>query len=97
MPEYPGRSFSAVVKAALLAIDVASGTTRMQLAVDNTGGEVSRMYVWNFWMMVPRCTSSVLIFDEAACARRHRRRGGKWQQKTYIYRKKEAPLWRSNS
>src|SRR6202034_1253006 len=39
VPEYPGRTFPATVNASAQAVDVASGTTRMQLIVDNAGGE----------------------------------------------------------
>ena len=38
VPEYPGRSFTAVVEASSQSVDVSSGTTRMQLAVDNPTG-----------------------------------------------------------
>jgi RND family efflux transporter MFP subunit len=40
VPEYPGRSFSATVEASAQAVDVASGTTRMLLVVDNAAGEL---------------------------------------------------------
>jgi RND family efflux transporter MFP subunit len=40
VPEYPGRNFPATVEASAQAVDFASGTTRMQLAVDNAGGEL---------------------------------------------------------
>jgi RND family efflux transporter MFP subunit len=40
VPEYPGRAFTATVNASAQAVDVASGTTRMQLIVDNTAGEL---------------------------------------------------------
>jgi RND family efflux transporter MFP subunit len=40
VPEYPGRSFVATVEASAQSVDVASGTTRMQLAVDNANGEL---------------------------------------------------------
>jgi RND family efflux transporter MFP subunit len=40
MPEYPGRAFAATVNASAQAVDVASGTTRMQLLVDNAAGEL---------------------------------------------------------
>jgi RND family efflux transporter MFP subunit len=38
VPEYPGRKFAATVNASSQAVDVASGTTRMQLMVDNPDG-----------------------------------------------------------
>ena len=40
MPEYPNRTFDATVEASSQAVDVSSGTTRMQLALDNSGGEL---------------------------------------------------------
>ena len=40
MPEYPSRSFAATVEASSQSVDVASGTTRMQLALDNANGEL---------------------------------------------------------
>jgi membrane fusion protein, multidrug efflux system len=40
VPEYPGRTFPATVESSSQAIDVASGTTRMQLGVDNRKGEL---------------------------------------------------------
>jgi membrane fusion protein (multidrug efflux system) len=40
MPEYPNRKFAATVEASSQSVDVASGTTRMQLALDNAGGEL---------------------------------------------------------
>jgi RND family efflux transporter MFP subunit len=40
VPEYPGRSFPAVVEASAQSVEPASGTTRMQLVVDNTAGEL---------------------------------------------------------
>jgi RND family efflux transporter MFP subunit len=40
LPEFPGRSFPATVEASSRAVDVASGTTRMQLVVNNPNGEL---------------------------------------------------------
>jgi RND family efflux transporter MFP subunit len=40
MPEYPNRTFLATVEASSQAVDVASGTTRMQLGLDNSKGEL---------------------------------------------------------
>jgi RND family efflux transporter MFP subunit len=40
VPEYPGRTFTATVNASAQSVDVASGTTRMQLLVDNADGEL---------------------------------------------------------
>jgi membrane fusion protein, multidrug efflux system len=40
VPERPGKSYEAKVEASSGAVDVASGTTRMQLIVDNAAGEL---------------------------------------------------------
>jgi RND family efflux transporter MFP subunit len=40
VPEYPSRSFPATVDASSRAVDPASGTTHMQLVVDNAKGEL---------------------------------------------------------
>src|SRR3979409_2215186 len=40
MPEYPNRTFAATVEASSQSVDVASGTTRMQLALDNSKSEL---------------------------------------------------------
>ena len=40
LPEYPNRTFPATVEASSQSVDIPSGTTRMQLALDNSGGEL---------------------------------------------------------
>ena len=40
VPEYPNRTFAATVEASSQSVDVSTGTTRMQLALDNSGGEL---------------------------------------------------------
>jgi len=40
VPEYPNRNFQATVEASSQAVDVNSGTTRMQLGLDNAKGEL---------------------------------------------------------
>jgi RND family efflux transporter MFP subunit len=40
VPDYPSRTFDATVEASSQSVDVASGTTRMQLALDNAKGEL---------------------------------------------------------
>src|ERR1700743_2679731 len=40
VPEYPNRTFQATVEASAQAVDVSSGTTRMQLGLTNTSGEL---------------------------------------------------------
>src|SRR3954467_10768103 len=40
LPEYPNRDFAATVEASSQSVEVSSGTTRMQLALDNSAGEL---------------------------------------------------------
>jgi multidrug efflux pump subunit AcrA (membrane-fusion protein) len=40
MPEYPNRTFAATVEASSQSVEISSGTTRMQLALDNSAGEL---------------------------------------------------------
>jgi len=40
VPEYPARTFDATVEASAQAVDVSSGTTQMQLGLENAAGEL---------------------------------------------------------
>jgi RND family efflux transporter MFP subunit len=40
VPEYPGRTYNGIVEAASRSVDAASGTTRMQVVVENSKGEL---------------------------------------------------------
>ncbi|MEI7875570.1 MAG: efflux RND transporter periplasmic adaptor subunit, partial [Alphaproteobacteria bacterium] len=40
VPEYPGKIYSGVVEASTRAVDAQTGTTRMQVVVDNASGEL---------------------------------------------------------
>ena len=40
VPEYPTKTFTATVEASAQSVDVSSGTTRMQLGLDNSSGEL---------------------------------------------------------
>ena len=40
VPEYPGKIYSGQVEASSRAVDAQTGTTRMQVVVDNTSGEL---------------------------------------------------------
>ncbi|MET1046533.1 MAG: efflux RND transporter periplasmic adaptor subunit [Hyphomicrobium sp.] len=71
VPERPGRKYEAKVEASSGAVDVASGTTRMQLVVDNAAGELMpgayasvHLTVGNKHnvLVVP---SSAIIFDKS--------------------------------
>jgi RND family efflux transporter MFP subunit len=70
VPEYPTRTFTATVEASAQAVDVASGTTRMQLVVDNTAGELMTGAFATVRLELPRpeiainVPASALIFDE---------------------------------
>ena len=71
VPEYPGRTFSAKVAASAQSVDVASGTTRIQLLVDNASGELMTGDFANISLDLPRpeqaisVPASALIFDQS--------------------------------
>lgn len=71
VPEYPGRKFSATVEASAQSVDVASGTTRMLLVVDNTAGELMTGDFANVSFELPHpevalnVPASALIFDRS--------------------------------
>jgi len=70
VPEYPGRTFPATVTASARSVDVASGTTHMQLAVDNANGELMPGAYANVHAELSGASSSLripasaLIFDQ---------------------------------
>lgn len=71
VPEHPGKSYTAVVKASAGAVQPSSGTTRMQLIVDNENGELLPGAYANVKLDVGSkaeilsIPSSALIFDKA--------------------------------
>ena len=71
VPERPGTSYAATVESSAQAVDAASGSTLMQLAVDNAGGELlpGAFARVRFALPVPANTfgvpSSALIFGSA--------------------------------
>jgi RND family efflux transporter MFP subunit len=71
MPEYPTRTFPATVEASSQSVDVASGTTRMQLALDNAAGELMPGGYANVRMSLQRdavplhIPASALIFNQS--------------------------------
>jgi RND family efflux transporter MFP subunit len=70
MPEYPTRTFAATVEASSQSVDVSSGTTRMQLALDNSAGELMPGGYANVRLSLQRDTvplhipASALIFNQ---------------------------------
>ncbi len=70
VPEYPARVFAATVEASAQAVDPASGTTRMQLVVDNAAGELMPGAFANVRLDLPQPTdvlsvpASALIFGQ---------------------------------
>src|SRR6478752_7526808 len=70
MPEYPERTFAATVEASSQSVDIASGTTRMQLALDNAAGELMPGGYANVRMSLQRdavplhIPASALIFNQ---------------------------------
>ncbi len=71
MPEYPNRTFPATVEASSQAVDVTSGTTRMQLKLDNSKGELMPGGYANVRMSLARdaiplhIPASALIFNQS--------------------------------
>jgi len=71
MPEYPNRTFDATVEASSQSVDVGSGTTRMQLALDNPNGELMPGGYANVRMSLQRdavplhIPASALIFNQS--------------------------------
>ncbi|MGO4713435.1 efflux RND transporter periplasmic adaptor subunit [Bradyrhizobium sp. 2TAF24] len=70
VPEYPDRAFPAVVESSSQAVDVGSGTTRMQLGVTNDKGELLPGSYSNVRLDLSRdvqplhIPASALIFDQ---------------------------------
>ena len=71
VPEYKNRTFEATVEASAQAVDVNSGTTQMQLALDNATGELmpggfANVSLTLQYDRVPlNIPSSALIFDQS--------------------------------
>lgn len=69
VPEYPGRTYDGVVEASSRAVDAASGTTRMQVLVDNASGELMPGAFANVRIALPQnmqalsIPAAALIFD----------------------------------
>jgi RND family efflux transporter MFP subunit len=70
VPEYPTRTFEATVEASSQAVDVNSGTTQMQLGLDNTSGALMPGGFANVRLVLQRedaplhIPSSALVFDQ---------------------------------
>ena len=70
VPEYAGKTFTATVEASAQSVDAASGTTRMQLVVDNASGALMTGAFANVQLALPNpeaaihVPASALIFDQ---------------------------------
>src|ERR1700761_4278276 len=70
VPEYPTRTFEATVEASAQSVDVSSGTTRMQLGLDNAKGELMPGSYANVKLTLQRdgvplnIPASALIFNQ---------------------------------
>ena len=70
VPEHPGKVYSGVVEASARAVEAASGTTRMQVVIDNGAGELMPGAFANTSIELPldmqalAVPSSALIFGE---------------------------------
>lgn len=71
VPEYPGKVYKGVVEASARAVDAQTGTTRMQVVVDNASGELMPGAFANTRIELPSSMQSLaipsgaLIFDKA--------------------------------
>jgi len=69
VPEYPGKTFAAKVEATAGAVDAASGTTLLQLAIDNADGRLTAGGYANVKLDLPASAgalsvpASALVFD----------------------------------
>ncbi|HEY2873413.1 MAG TPA: efflux RND transporter periplasmic adaptor subunit [Reyranella sp.] len=61
VPEYPGKVYEGVVEASARAVDPASGTTRMQVVVDNKSGELMPGAFANTRIELPANTQALSI------------------------------------
>jgi len=61
VPEYPGRTFYGTVEASARSVDAASGTTRMQVVVDNRSGELMPGAFANTRIQLPENTQALSI------------------------------------
>jgi RND family efflux transporter MFP subunit len=70
VPEYPGKVYNGVVDASSRAVDAQSGTTRMQIVVDNSSGELMPGAFANTRIELPANAAALsipagaLIFDQ---------------------------------
>lgn len=70
VPEYPGKVYKGVVEASARAVDAQTGTTRMQVVVDNANGELMPGAFANTRIELPSSMESLavpsgaLIFDQ---------------------------------
>ncbi|MGQ3299509.1 efflux RND transporter periplasmic adaptor subunit [Reyranella sp.] len=70
VPEYPGKVYTGVVEASARAVDAQTGTTRMQVVVDNANGELMPGAFANTRIELPSSMQSLavpsgaLIFDQ---------------------------------
>jgi len=71
VPEYPGKTFPATVQASAQAVDVASGTTRMLLLVDNAGGQLMTGDFANVSFELPHPEIAINVPASALIFNRH--------------------------
>jgi RND family efflux transporter MFP subunit len=70
VPEYPGKTYSGVVEASARSVDAASGTTHMQVVIENPSGELMPGAFANSRVELPQAKqtlsipSSALIFGQ---------------------------------
>jgi RND family efflux transporter MFP subunit len=65
VPEYPGKAYKGSVEASSRSVDAASGTTRMQVVVDNGSGELMPGAFANTRIVLPEAMQSLSIPSSA--------------------------------
>ena len=61
VPEYPGKVYAGVVEASARSVDPASGTTRMQVVVDNSAGELMPGAFANTRIQLPENAQAISV------------------------------------
>lgn len=61
VPEYPGKYYTGVVEASSRSVDAASGTTRMQVVVDNAAGQLMPGAFANVRIDLPKNVQSLSV------------------------------------
>ena len=76
VPGYPGKTYRGLVEASVCSVDAASGTSRMQVMVENSSGELMPGSFANTRIELPEEIASAVDSVERADLRREGIAGG---------------------